>query len=453
MARIRIDTAERITEEVKIGGKANCSLLLGRVIDGGKIRPVRFDSEANFVVLEVGKRGSGKSFGMGSCLESFCTVQDDCSIARHGPNRRAVLLLDPLDIHWTAIYPLRNGVSGHMDEQFQLLSGWPEVKTDAVYVDVFMPAGKREPHDPPVFLDYYLPICDLTPDDFALLLGANLVTDPSGMLIDELFDKVTRLGYIVNGNTVAPRADFGLQDLIACVDDDDVVLHYAPQTRRAVRQRLVSWQRDPLFQRSTGTPIQQLVQPGRLAILCLNRLTEDMRSVLTAVIVRKLMAERRKASQAERRQAFDPMGTAPSGPNLPRTILAIDEAQMILPASGGGHARAAIESFILEGRNFGLSIWMATQRPRGAISERAVSQLDTLIVHRLSTADDLAAVGQLQQSRIPEFKLNDHPVEASELIRALENGMAMISSASGNIGRAFIAEMRPRVVAHGGKAF
>jgi hypothetical protein len=137
---------------------------------------------------------------------------------------------------------------------------------------------------------------------------------------------------------------------------------------------------------------------------------------------------------------------------MPRTILAIDEAQMILPASGGGPARAAIESYILEGRNFGLSIWMATQIPRGAISQKAIKQLDSLIVHRLSNADDINAVQDLIQSGLPQkIKVNDREVDLGELIRSLEVGTAFVSSDS--VERAFVMDVRPRVVAHGGKAF
>jgi DNA helicase HerA-like ATPase len=263
-----------------------------------------------------------------------------------------------------------------------------------------------------------------------------------------------RWGYVADGNPVAPIGNFGLQDLLNCLQDDDIRSNYAPQTLRAVRQRLLSWQRDPLFQQSAGTSVTDLVRPGRLSILCLNRLSEDMRSVVTAVVVRKLKKERSRSSQIERRQAFDP-GRANAGePMVPRTILAIDEAQMLLPAAGGGPARAAVESYVLEGRNFGLSMWLATQRPKGAISDRAVSQLDTLIVHRLSTGEDLAAVSQLLQSKEPtSIKVNDRPADLQELIRSLDVGMALISADQSSAGRSFVAEMRPRVVAHGGRAF
>ncbi|HYV47346.1 MAG TPA: hypothetical protein VFA20_20950 [Myxococcaceae bacterium] len=443
----------RITWDPVVGGPGEQYVHLGAVIDSGRRRTVKFDADGNFVVLEVGKRGSGKSFGLGSIMEAFAAAADTCTIAKQSPNRRGVLLLDPLDVHWTAIYPVRKDGSVHMQEQYKLLERFPEVAVEPINVAVYMPAGRGRPEDPAVFRAYHLPVCDLTSEDFALLYGANLVSDPAGMLIGEIHDKVSRLGFTRGATDVPAKEVFGLQDLIDCLQDTDIQANYTVQTLRAVRQRLLSWLRDPLFQQPSGTPVTELVQPGRMGILCLNRLSEEMRNVVTAVIVRRLKADRSRASNLERDRAFNPHPlNRPAG--LPRTILAIDEAQMILPATGNSHARSAIESYVLEGRNFGLSIWMATQRPRGAISERAKSQIDTLIVHKLSTAEDLEAVAGLLQSAEPlKIKVNESVVPLAELTRSLDVGMAIVSSGNGNVHRAFVVEMRPRVVAHGGQAF
>jgi len=453
MATVRISCTPELTNRVRVGGAGKHQVLIGRLRDSGRNNhPVYFDADNNFVVMEVGKRGSGKSFGMGSALEAFATAQDSCTLATHGPERRGVLLLDPLDIHWTAIYPVQDGVSPHMREQFKLLSRWPEVSIEPIRVNVYMPAGRAQPEDPAAFIPFQLPVADLTPEDWGLLYGANIVSDPAGMLLWELYEKVTRLGYELGDRQVAPKTAYGLVDLIACLDDNEIQASYSGQTTRAVRQRLRTWHGDPLFQSDTGTSVTELVKAGELSILCLNRLSEDMRSVITGVLVRKIKAARTRSSQRERRLAYDASAQAVDAVPMPRTILAIDEAQMILPASGGGPARAAIESYILEGRNFGLSIWLATQIPRGAISPKAIKQLDSLIVHRLSNADDVNAVQDLVQSGLPQkIKVNDREVDLAELIRSLEVGTAFVSSDS--VERAFIMDVRPRVVAHGGKAF
>jgi hypothetical protein len=452
MANVRIRCAPDITHDITVAGRSGPRIFIGRTRDSNGTFPVYFDAETNFVTLEVGKRGSGKSFGLGAALEAFATQNQACSIATHGAQRRGMLLLDPLDVHWTAIYPLTNGPSQEMREQYRLLERWPEVSVDAIQAEVFMPAGRLVAEDPAVFRPYQIPITDLTPDDLAMLYGTNLFNEPAGMLIAKLYNKITRLGYQVRTRTFAPKDIFGLNDFVACLEDSDIQANFASSTIRAVGQRFRTWLTDPLFQSDVGTSVTTLVRPGVLSILCLNRLPEDLRTVVTGVVVRKIKAERTRASQAERRRAFDPAAPAPNGPMMPRTILAIDEAQMLLPAQGINPARTAIDAFVLEGRNFGLSVWLATQRPRGAVSPRAVSQIDSLIAHRLSSAEDIAAVTELTQSRLPELmRVNDMDSDLPNLLRSLEIGMAVVSGET--TPRAFVMEVRPRVVAHGGKAF
>ena len=109
---------------------------------------------------------------------------------------------------------------------------------------------------------------------------------------------------------------------------------------------------------------------------------------------------------------------------------------------------------MLEGRNFGLSLWLATQRPKGAISDAAISQIDTFIVHRLSVAEDIRAVCGMLQSREPEkIRLEGRDLDVAGLIRSLDVGQAVFSSATSTAYRLVVGEIRPRLVAHGGEAF
>jgi uncharacterized protein len=217
----------------------------------------------------------------------------------------------------------------------------------------------------------------------------------------------------------------------------------------------------PLFDSAEGTPLTELAEAGVLSILCLARLTEDLRTVLTTVLVRKLKADRMFASQIRRRLALRAESPevrqdleAELRRHVPRTILALDEAQILMPARGGSTARQELDSFVLEGRNFGLSLWLATQRPKGAISEAAASQIDTFIVHRLSVSDDINAVcGLLQNARPSLMRHAGRTLELPELIRTLDVGQAIFSSATSDAARFVIGNVRPRNVAHGGEAF
>lgn len=458
----RFDIEPRVSGKVHLGSdKRESVVLAGRLAERGNQEPVYFDGSENFVVFEVGKRGSGKSYGMGSLLESFAT-RAESKISRH-TERRAILLLDPLDIHWTALLPLKANGPEALRRQHKVYDKWGDLAVEPIDVSVFIPAGHRWDGDPDEFVDLEMPVSSLDAGDWALMLKTDLVTETRGRLVDEAYRKVTELGWTdEDGEDHAADPIYGIENMIECVDRDaDIVAFYASETRRSVVQPLRSLARMKLFSSPTGTPLTELARLGVLSILCLARLSEDLRTVLTTVLVRKLKADRMIASQLRRRLALkqdDKETTARLEAELkhhvPRTILAIDEAQILMPARGGNTARKALDSFVLEGRNFGLSLWLATQRPKGAVSDAAASQIDTFIVHRLSVAEDIAAVcGLLQNARPSSVRLAGRSLDLPELIRSLDVGQAIISSAVSDVQRFVVADVRPRNVAHGGEAF
>jgi hypothetical protein len=456
------DVEPRINGDIHFGHTLRKSVILaGRIAERGVGGNIFFDGSDNFVVLEVGKRGSGKSYGMGALLEGFATVADSTAVSKH-TERRGVLLLDPLDIHWTALIPLSDTGPSGLRRQYAVLKSWKCLEPEPINVRVWVPAGYQWDIDHPDFRPYCLPVSAMEAADWALLLSTDLILETRGRLVDEAYQKVTKLGWKSGNKSTAPREDYGIQDLIECISkDDEIAQFYHEETIRSVVQPLQSFGRMPLFSARAGTPMVDLVKPGVLSILCLARLSESLRTVLTAVLVRKLYKDRSVASQINRRLQLQTI----SGPeqerleaeldnHVPKTILAIDEAQILMPARGGDLARQALNAYVLQGRAFGLSLWLATQRPKGAISDAAVSQIDTFIVHRLSVADDIAEVTRSLQNANPDkMRLNGREITLSELIRSLDVGQAIISSASSEVPRFVIASLRPRMVAHGGEAF
>jgi hypothetical protein len=457
------DIEPRVPGAVRLGSRKGESVILaGRMAEKGNTESITFDGSDNFVVFEVGKRGSGKSYGMGSMLEAFATGQGS-RIGRH-TERRAVVLLDPLDIHWPAMTPLRADGPEGLRRQHQVLTNWEGLDVEPIDVRVFVPAGHLWDIDPGAFNQFQLPVSFLDAGDWALLIKSDLITETRGRLIDEAYRKVTELGWCFDdpSSPRAAKSDYSIGDLIDCIEHDpDITNFYASETRRSVIQPLRSLARMPLFQSAAGTPLVELARPGSLSILCLGRLTDDLRTVLTTVLVRKLKADRMFASQIRRRLALNTESPETRAQleaelvrHVPRTILAIDEAQILMPARGNNTARQALDSFVLEGRNYGLSLWLATQRPRGAISEAAASQIDTFIVHRLSVADDINAVcGLLQNARPDVIRLGGKVIDLPDLVRALDVGQAIFSSATSDASRFVVGDIRPRNVAHGGEAF
>jgi uncharacterized protein len=450
-----------VAGQVRLGStKDDNVILVGRVAERANSEQLLFDASDNFVVLEVGKRGSGKSYGMGSMLEGFAT-NGNSVIARH-KEKRGVLLLDPLDIHWTAVEPLRPGGPPGMERQYGVLSAWGGLQVEPIAVRAFIPAGFEWDIDHPAFQSYQLPVSDLDAADWAHLLDCDLINDTRGRLINEVYIKATDTGFIRGGFAVRPRQDYSVQDLIDCAEqDDDITDFYHAETIRSVVQPLRAFARMPLFQSRGGTALTTLIDAGVLSIMCMGRLPADIRSVLTTVMIRRLRRDRMYASQIRRRLALQEVSAAERTKleteldrHIPRTVLAIDEAQILMPANNASATRKEIDAYVLEGRNYGLSLWMATQRPKGAISNAATSQIDTFIVHRLSVKEDIDAVCGLLQNAQPEtIRLQGRSLDLGGLIRSLDVGQAIFSSATSSASRLIVGSIRPRMVAHGGEAF
>ncbi len=457
----KFDIAPHVAGEVRLGSTKGENLIwVGKVAERRNEDRLFFDGSDNFVVFEVGKRGSGKSYGMGSMLEGFATGVDS-RIANH-TEPRAVLLLDPLDIHWTAVEPLRPDGPAGMVRQHGVLAQWGGLDVEPIAVRAFIPAGFEWDIDHPAFLSYQLPVSDLDAADWAHLLDCDLVNDTRGRLIDEVYIKTTETGWQQNGAQMSPRRDYAVQDLIDCAEgDDDLTAFYHKETIRSVVQPLRAYARMPLFGSRAGTPLTRLIEAGVFTILCMGRLPADIRTVLTTVLIRKLRRDRMYASQIRRRLALQAVDDATRVQleaealnHIPRTILAIDEAQILMPSSGASATRKEIDAFVLEGRNYGLSLWMATQRPKGAISGAAVSQIDTFIVHRLSVKEDIDAVcGLLQNGEPDTIRLHGRSLDLAGLIRSLDTGQAIFSSSVSSATRLVVGTIRPRMVAHGGEAF
>src|SRR5437667_6193027 len=111
------------------------------------------------------------------------------------------------------------------------------------------------------------------------------------------------------------------------------------------------------------------------------------------------------------------------------SVLVIDEGHEFL-GDDGGEARQALEDFCLLGRNYGLSLILATQRPTtAALSPKVRSQVDTCFVHRLLTQDDIDITYKNLLSAYPrEIRVGSRILEYADLVRALEVGQAIVTS-------------------------
>ena len=155
------------------------------------------------------------------------------------------------------------------------------------------------------------------------------------------------------------------------------------------------------------------------------------------------MIIRQDLKEPERRQIEDKILKFGS-PNLDCT----DEAQNILPSDKKTTAGEMLIRYVREGRNYGLSFMVATQQPT-AIDNRLLSQVDTLIAHKLTVQSDIDYVRRNLKSNMPEEVVHaGRALGLDGLLRSLDVGQALVSNTESE--RSAILDIRPRISVHGG---
>lgn len=438
-------------------------LYLGRVAETGPPRKIFFSGSKEFVALLIGKRGSGKSYTLGTLIEGLASKDDACSIATH-KKRHATLLLDPMGNFWTTLHQVRKDGPERVKAQWNCLREWG-CEPEDVNVSVWLPAGYKSPLDPAAICEFRVRTADLDAADLADLIGVNLVRDAQGAALLEAFEMVTQEGWSDGARSHRPKPDYQFDDLIEYLDhlrsagNSD----HSPNTLRALMRSLRNLSRQAVFS-GTGTSLTDLLVPGRVSILMLPfRIGTDLRKVITRLLIRRIFREREIASQLELRLQVETLSPQEKqhledelAGRIPASILAIDEAQELL-GEDGGEAREALEAFCLQGRNYGLSMFLATQRPMAAaISSKVRAQVDVWLIHKLLTQEDIAITEANLLAVLPkEIRDCDRVLDFAQLVRTLERGQVIVSASNmwgeSPISRIVIGKIRPRITVHGGE--
>ncbi len=454
----------QISGDVFVGTEGDdTQVYLGHVAETGPPRKVHFGGSQEFVVLIIGKRGSGKSHTLGAIVESLSTKNSETSISKL-KNRRACLLLDPMGNFWTTSHVVSKDGPEKVRKQWASLDGW-NCKPEEVDVAIWLPAGFKTQNDPDNIQEFRIRVRDLDASDIADLIGINLMKDAQGAALGEAFQYVVEEGWTDGGKFKPANPNFQFSDLIDYLEYQRQQPNgdHQPTTLRALIRSLRALERQPTFC-GTGTPLTELLKAGKLSVLMLPiRVGSDLRRVITRLLIRRILREREQASQIRQRldiEVLDPAVRqrleAELSNRIPRSILALDEAQELL-GDEGGEARQALEDFCLLGRNYGLSLILATQRPlASAISTKVRSQVDLQIIHRLLTQDDINVSEANLLALYPrEVTDGNRNLDFAQLLRSLDRGQAIISASHARakdvLDRIVIVRVRPRITVHGGE--
>lgn len=434
-------------------------LLLGRLAESGPARNLWLDISGEQVVAIFGKRGTGKSYTLGVIVEGLGSGAGEKKLSVASTPRGA-LVLDIMDIFWTSTLPLRSGAAPELTRQYELMRS-KGFTAEAVGVDVWIPAGfQNQEIDPSVVHALRISPSDMSLDDWGALFEFDIYGEPRGMLLADVVQHTAVTGYDVDGvGRVQAVSAFGMQDMLDCLRGDTALARdYQDVTIRAVRQRLTSYASLDLFQ-GTGTPLSALIIPFRSAVLMLGRLPDALKQVVVAVLTRGILRDRRDSSFAQKRLDLDTTLSpeertkveAVIQKGLPRTWVLMDEAHVLAGANERTVAAEALIKFAKEGRNYGLSLAVATQQP-SALDQRLLSQVETLICHQLTSPQDSATAAKAMRSPVPEtVEVDESKTDIDGLLRRLGQGEALFSSGNApSLQRGVVAAIRPRVTAHGG---
>lgn len=459
-------------------------IFLGQLAEAGQLVKVDFDLAIPHVVGIFGKRGSGKSYSLGSFLEGLCTKESRTSISTISKTQ-AALLFDTLGIfQWLNVPLSPDSDSEVIRKQALIHRGW-QIRSEPLEVQIWAPRGMER--SARQYNEFTINCADFTASDWGYLFGWDIVQDKMGQLLNETYEKVVNEGWTDGRSNYRPKPRYGIEDLIECVQGDTgISADYHRETIRAVRQQLSVYWRNPLFQPKRKTPtglerrnikaegsedeglgaecregasLISLLKPGQLSVLLLHKMSDDLRFVVIVSLIRKIMQARIETSEMEKNLRILPNLTDDErntirkkiSEGIPPAWIVADEAQNFLPSERKTTATDVLIRLVREGRNSGLSFMLTTQQP-SAIDQRILAQIDTLIIHKLTVQGDIEHIKRNMKSVWPkEVKYGNNVLSFNDLLRSLDIGQAIVSNTEAD--RTFIMDIRPRVSVHGGFAF
>lgn len=394
---------------------------LGRVVMSAGEHPVLgrkilLDVAKPHLVLICGKRGSGKSYGMAVVLEE---------LARQTPevqSRLSVIAIDTVGIFWTLKIPAKKGD--------KTLSEW-NLAPEPTKVKVLVPKGKESFYREkqiPIDGSFSLKTSELGAEEWLALFKLTF-KDPEGVLLNNVVERLKEL----------KGTYYDLEDMIKATESD---VDSEDLAKRALIGRLRAATAWGLFEKE-GTRIHDLIRPGEVTIIDVSAYRqaigmESTRDIIVGLLGKKIFEERMlyrkeeevKVIQGERRES-----------RLPLVWMLIDEAHMFMPNDENNIALNVLLEWIRVGRQPGLGLVLATQRPN-KLHPDAISQADVFISYRMTAQPDIDAVSTLR----PAYMHQDFGKYYQEMPRA--KGFALVLD--DNTEKLWLIRIRPRYSWDGG---
>ncbi|MFH0832520.1 MAG: ATP-binding protein [Candidatus Aenigmatarchaeota archaeon] len=399
----------RDEEDMKKYGKRG-TILLGRHLvgtgeDAHLTTSLLLDVVRPHLIIITGKRGTGKSFSMGIIAEELAKLPDDIKKNLCG------LLIDTQGIFWTMKSP--------NEKEMILLKDW-DLKPMGFNVSVCVPGGQEKDFlDSGVEFDATFSILpsELTLEDWINVFELN-PNEPLGILLQMAISKMA--------------GRYNIDDIISRITESKGF----ESERLALTNMLNVAKTWGIFGESR---MPSILEPGKMTVLDLSLTPTNVRALLVAIMCRKVFIERTMARRVEEMTEIE----MTKAKRVPMPWLFVDEAHNFLPSRGKTAATDILNRIIKEGRQPGITLVFATQRPE-KLYEDALAQCDMVISHRLTAKNDLQALRSIMQT----YMLFDISKYINELPKL--KGTAIILD--DNSERIYKVRMRPRQSWHAGSS-
>jgi len=419
----------RSKKDVVKYGKRGTVLLAKQYVRMGQTtslsNPVYMDVAGAHVVFIVGKRGSGKSYTMGSIAEGLADLPLEVK------QNLSILLVDTMGIYWTMKYP--------NFQDADLVKKWG-FEPKGLDVKIYTPSGfyyKYKEEGIPTDFPFSIRPVDVEATDWCKAFAIE-TNSAEGVLITKVCQVLGKTG-----------ESYSIDEMITVVREDQ-------ESELVVRNIVVNqfekaegWE---IFSKE-GTPLKEIISGGQVTVLDVSPYATmssgwEIKALVVGLICRTLFNQRMLARKTEEFKSVDAAmhyftKEVEEKMEEPLVWIAIDEAHEFLPHDGKTAASDALITILREGRQPGISLILATQQP-AKIHTDVMTQSDTVLAHRLTARMDVDALGQLTQSYMR------HGLEREIDMLPRVKGAAVIFDDANE--RIFPVQMRPRFTWHGGGA-
>ncbi len=405
---------------------------------------VWLDTGRAHIIYIMGKRRSGKSYTLGVLSEGLVSKQ----WINQMKESQAVIVFDSLNVFWGMQYAASMAGKENVEE----LAKWT-IEEEQIPASFYYPQGYKRDYYPLDFQQFSLSLKDLEPTDWCFMFGLDPIADPLGQLFMDLI------------TSLQEQDDISFSDIYSKLVSTPMKNRYEQRTLDAASRRVKSLELAKVFG-GTSVPIRDVFKEGKVTVLLLRDLEQELRTTVIGVMTRKIFQARGITDECEKRLELllkspnkhrDEIGKLElllEKGRTPRGWILIDEAHNYIPATTTPPSKRPLVKFVKEGRNIGLSAAFATQSP-SALDASIQANLDIGIIHSLSRDQDiLAAYNMRNTADFERAKIGSREIQKyqfKEITRDLKLGYCIVSTEMAN--RLFTMKIRPRLSVHGGREY